>query len=72
MECTVGAESWAAEVELRATGSRRLVLEREKRATLGFARFYYLFCCLGYLAEGGQPAEGNNPAACGDVADCPC
>ena len=33
-----------------------LVSEREKRATLGFARFYYLFCCLGHPAEGGQPA----------------
>lgn len=43
-------------------GAEWLVSVREKRATLGFARFYYLFCCLGHPAEGDQPAEGNNPA----------
>ena len=51
-------------------GAEWLVSGREKRATLGFARFYYLFCCLGHPAEGGQPAgghpaEGSNPAAFG-------
>lgn len=38
-------------------GAEWLVSVREKRATLGFARFYYLFCCLG------QPAWANLPDA---------
>ena len=38
-------------------------MEREKRATLGFARFYYLFCCPGH------PAEGGHLAACATLPD---
>ena len=45
--------------KLLATGSRRLVSVREKRATLGFARFYYLFCCPATLRKGANLLEAT-------------
>ena len=42
---------------------------REKRATLGFARFYYLFCCPGHPAERDHPAEGGHLAAWANLPD---
>ena len=36
---------------------------------MGFARFYYLFCCLGHPAEGDHPAEGGHLAAWANLPD---